>query len=140
MRCLWGGHAPAYIDLYEKGLLNDTFRYEPTYAAGVGYICLEGESHDPEAALAGLLAAVDKDIDPAFFARQKKAMLGGFIRLLDDFWELTESLADGIFGGCDPLGLPAALEELTAQDVTAWAREHLRPERFALSVIRPKEA
>ncbi len=139
MRCLWGGHAPAYIGLYEKGLLNDTFRFSATYAGGVGYICLEGESPDPEAALTGLLAA-EKGIDPAFFARQKKAVLGGFIRLLDDFWELTESLADGTFGGFDPLGMPAALETLTVEDVNGWIREHIVPDRFALSVIRPKEA
>ena len=140
MRCLWGGHAPAYLDLYEKGLLNDTFRYEPTYAGGVGYICLEGESPDPEAALAGLLGAVEKDMDPAFFARQKKAMLGGFIRLLDDFYDLTDALAEGHFAGFDALAVPEVLEGLTAADVTAWAREHFTPARFALSVIRPKEA
>ena len=140
MRCLWGGHAPAYIDLYEKGLLNDTFRYEPTYAGGGGYICLEGESPEPEAALAGLLAAVEKDMDPVFFERQKKALLGGFIRLLDDFYDLTDALAEGHFVGFDALAAPDVLEGLTAADVTAWAREHLCPERFALSVIRPKEA
>ena len=140
MRCLWGGHAPAYLDLYEKGLLNDAFRYEPTYAAGVGYVCLEGESPDPEAALAGLLGAVEKDMDSAFFARQKKAMLGGFIRMLDDFYDLADALAEGHFAGFDALAVPEVLEELTCADVTVWAREHLEPSRFALSVIRPKEA
>ena len=140
MRCLWGGHSPAYLDLYEKGLLNDAFRYEPTYAAGVGYICLEGESPDPEAALAGLLGAVEKDIDTAFFARQKKAMLGGFIRMLDDFYDLTDALAEGHFAGFDPLKAPEVLDGLTVPDVTVWAREHFAPSRFALAVIRPKEA
>ena len=140
MRCLWGGHAPAYLELYEKGLLNDTFRYEPAYAAGEGYVCLEGESPDPEAALAGLLGAVEKDIDPAFFARQKKAMQGGFIRLLDDFYDLTDALAEGHFAGFDVLAAPGVLEGPTYAEVTAWAREHLAPSRFALSVIRPKEA
>ncbi len=140
MRCLWGGHAPAYLELYEKGLLNDAFRYEPTYAAGVGYVCLEGESPDPEAALAGLLGAVERDMDPAFFARQKKAMQGGFIRMLDDFYDLADALAEGHFAGFDPLTAPEVLEELTCAEVTAWAREHFAPARFAMAVIRPKEA
>ena len=140
MRCLWGRSAPAYLELYEKGLLNDSFRFEPAYAAGVGYIYLEGESSDPEAALAGLLAAAERDMDPAFFQRQKKALYGGFLRMLDDFWELTESLADGCFSGFDALAAPQALEGIGPADVTAWVREHIRPERFALSVVRPKEA
>ena len=140
MRCLWGRSAPAYLDLYEKGLLNDAFRFEPTWAGGVEYIYLEGESSDPAAALAGLLAAVERDMDPAFFLRQKKALYGGFVRMLDDFWELTESLADGCFGGFSPLDAPKVLDALTCADVTAWVREHIAPERFALSTVRPKEA
>ena len=139
MECLWGEHAPAYLALYEKGLLNDTFRYEPAYAAGVGYLYLEGESPDPEAALAELLAAAEKPIDPAFFDRQKKAVLGGFIRLLDDFYDLADALAEGCFAGFDPLKMPAAREALTPADVTAWIKAHIVPDRFALSVVRPKE-
>ncbi len=139
MRCLWGRSAPAYLDLYEKGLLNDNFRFEASYAAGVGHITLEGESPDPEAALAALLAAAQRDIDPAFFDRQKKALYGGFIRLLDDFWELTESLADGCFHGFDLFDAPAVLESLTCADIAAWAAERLTPERVAMSIIRPKE-
>ncbi len=139
MRCMWGKSAPAYLALYDKGLLNDTFRWESTYAGGVGYIYLEGESPDPEAALGALLAAADSGIDPKFFARQKRAVYGGFARMLDDFWELTESLADGGFGGFDVLKAPDVLEKITCADVTAWAREHLIPARFALSVVRPKK-
>ncbi len=138
MRCLWGRSAPAYLELYEKSLLNDSFRFESSYAGGEEYIYLEGESADPEAALAALLAAARRDIDPAFFDRQKKALYGGFIRLLDDFWELTESLADGCFNDFDLFDAPAVLESLTCADIAAWAAR-LTPERVALSIIRPKE-
>ena len=140
IRCLWGRSAPAYLALYEKGLLNDTFRVEPNYAGGVGYVYLEGESPEPEAALAELLAAAERELDPAFFDRQKKALYGGFIRMLDDLWELTESLADGCFNGFDPLAAADVLETIACADVTAWAREHIVPERFALSVVRPGES
>ena len=139
-RCLWGRSAPAYLELYEKGLLNDSFRFELTYAAGVGHITLEGESADPEAALAGLLAAAERDLDPAFFQRQKKALYGGFIRMLDDFFELTDALAEGHFAGFDPLAVPAVLADITREDVTAWVRERLAAGRAAMSTVYPKEA
>ena len=139
LRCLWGRSAPAYLDLYEKGLLNDSFRFEAAYAAGVGHITLEGESPDPEAALAALLAAAERDMDPAFFQRQKKALYGGFVQMLDDFFELTETLAEGHFAGFDPLDVPAALDKIAPADVTAWVREHIVPARAALAVVRPKE-
>lgn len=139
LRCLWGKSAPAYLALYEKGLLNNSFYFELDHAAGQSYVTLSGESADPEAALAALTAAAEKPVDPAFFLRQKKAAYGGFIRRLDDFYELTESLAEGCFGGFDPLRAPETLDAIGCDDVSAWAAEHLAAGRFALSIIRPKE-
>ena len=139
LRCLWGKSAPAYLALYENGLLNNSFFFELDHAAGQSFVTLGGESADPEAALAALTAAAEKPLDPAFFLRQKKAVYGGFIRRLDDFFELTESLADGCFAGFGLFDVPAALEGITCGDVSAWAAEHLAAGRFALSIIRPKE-
>ncbi len=139
VRCLWGRSAPAYLDLYENGLLNSSFSVSPDHAAGQSYITLSGESADPEAALAALIAAAEKPIDPAFFQRQKKAAYGGFVRLLDDFFDLTETLAEGCFAGFDLFDTPAALRSITCADVAAWAAEHLAAERFAACIIRPKE-
>lgn len=139
LRCLWGKSAPAYLALYENDLLNSSFFFELDHAAGQSFVTLGGESADPEAALAALTAAAEKPLDPAFFLRQKKAVYGGFIRRLDDFFELTESLADGCFAGFGLFDVPAALEGITCGDVSAWAAEHLAAGRFALSIIRPKE-
>ena len=60
--------------------------------------------------------------------------------MLDDFYDLTDALAEGHFAGFDALAVPEVLDGLTVSDVTAWAKEHFVPERFALAVIRPKEA
>ncbi len=139
LRCLAGESAPAYLDLYEKGLLNGAFQYELSYAAGLGYVTLEGESRDPEAVAAALLAAAEKGPDPALFQRQKKALYGGFLRLPDDLEELCGCLTEGRFGGFDPLDTPRALASVSCADAAAWAREHLTPGRFAVSTIRPKE-
>lgn len=139
MRCLWGKSAPAYLELYEKGLLNNSFYFELDHAAGQSFLTMSGESDRPEAVLSQLTAAVERPIDPAFFLRQKKALYGGFIRMLDDFFELTESMADGCFAGFDLFETPGVLDGITCADVSAWAAERLDEARFALSIICPKE-
>ena len=139
LRCLWSRSSPAYLALYEQGLLNDSFSVELEHAAGQSFVMLSGESADPDAALQTLIAAAEGDIDPAFLERKKKVILGGFVRMMDDFWELTESLADGCFAGFQPLDAPAALADISPEDVSAWVRERLTRPRFAMAVIRPEK-
>ena len=142
LRCLYGRSSPAYLDLYDKGLLNATFGCSAEYAAGQGYVLFGGESRDPDGAFQALLAAAEavwqKGFDPALFDRQKKAAYGGQIRVLGDFRSLGVGLAEGCFAQCQPLDSFRQLEAITCDDASAWVREHIVPERAALSVVRPK--
>ncbi len=142
LRCLYGRSSPAYLDLYDKGLLNATFGCGAEYAAGQGYVLFGGESKDPQAAYDALLAAAEavgqKGFDTALFDRQKKAAYGAQIRVLGDFRSLGVSLAEGCFAGCQPLDSFRELSAITCDDASAWVREHVVPSRAALSVVRPK--
>ena len=74
------------------------------------------------------------------FDRQKKAAYGGQLRALGDFRSLGVNLADGCFAGYQPLDGFRLLETVTCDEASAWVREHIVPDRAALSVVRPKEA
>ena len=143
LRCLYGKSAPAYLELYKKGLLNATFSAGADYAAGEGYVILGGESKDPDGAAQALLAAAEtagrEGIDPALFDRQKKAVYGGRIRALGDLRGLGVALAEGCFAGYQPMDGFEQLRSITCEETSAWVREHLLPNRAALSIIRPKE-
>ena len=49
------------------------------------------------------------------------------------------SMAAGCFAGFRTLDSFDLLSTVTCEEAGAWVREHLDPERFALSVIYPKE-
>ncbi len=142
LKCLYGRSSPAYLDLYGRGLLNGTFGCSADYAAGEGFVVFGGESKDPDAAADALLAAAEKvaaeGFDPALFQRQKKASYGSSLRALGDFRNLGVSLAESCFAGYRTLDGFEIMNAITCEDASAWVREHIRPERTALSVVLPR--
>ncbi len=139
IRCFWGNSAPAYRELYEEGLVNDTFHTESVWASGIGSLLFEGESSDPEKVFSRLTGAVGEKINASFFQRQKKALLGDYLRALDDDEDLAYMLAEGTFLHFSPEDFPAVLEKLTGTEVSQWAEENLTADRFALAVVQPGE-
>ena len=145
LRCLCGHSSPFYMRNYREGLLNASFGTDTNFAAGQGIVFFEGETvRDPREvfdALCGEILRVGSDgFDPALFARQKKASLGGRIRALNNFQGLAAGLAEGAFTGYCPLDSFRLMEGVTCEDASAWIRSKLDPARFAMSVVCPEEA
>ena len=143
LRCLYGRSSPVYLRLYSEGLLNGTFGCSREDAAGQRFLIMGGESRDPEKAMNELMKEAERvaenGLAPALFERQKKATYGGNLRAVADFRNLGISLAEGHFAGFNPLDGFALLQCVTCEQATAWIREHIVPERAALSIVRPKE-
>lgn len=143
LRLLVGSSTHFYASLYADGTLNRDFDYELATAAGASAVLIGGESEDPEA----VLAALEKEIarvcaegfDAAAFERAKRASYGARLRGLEDFESVCVGLAEGEFEGCCPFDAPALLEAVTKAECEDFIREHLRAERFALSIIEPKK-
>ncbi len=144
LRCLCGRSSPFYLKLYGDGLLNATFGSDADYAAGQGIVTFEGEtSRDPQEVFDALCAEISRvrksGFDPALFDRQKRAGFGARIRALGDFRGLSFSLAEGCFAGYRPLDAFRLVDRVGCEDAAQWVRDRLDPERFALSVVYPKE-
>ena len=84
---LFSASAPLYTELYEEGLINNTFDSGYEAAPGCAFLTVGGESRDPDAVLERVLAAAERaareGIDPALWERQKKAAYGGTVRRLN---------------------------------------------------------
>lgn len=143
LRLLVGSSTHFYAKLYADGTLNRDFDYELASAAGASAVLIGGESERPEAVLSALEAEIarvcEEGFDASAFERAKRASYGARLRGLEDFESVCVGLAEGEFEGCCPFDAPAVLATLTKEECEAFVREHLRPERFALSVIEPKK-
>ena len=140
---LLGTSSPLYARLYSEGLVNESFGYGCEAYPGAAFLCAGGESRDPVAVRAAVLAEAERigreGVDEALFQRLKKAAYGYMVRSLNSFENLCVSQAMAYFSGFDYLTFPECFASITKADVEECIRRAVREETSTLAVIRPKE-
>ena len=138
---LFGESSELYLELYEQGLIDTSFGGGFETVDGCAMLTCGGDSHDPEAVRNAIVeqAAViaEHGIDEKDFLRMKRSAMGRRIRDLDSFDSTCFRLCAYHFSKFDYFDFPAVYERITAEEVTAFLKQTVCPERCALSVIRP---
>ncbi len=133
-----GRISPLYNRLLNDGLINSHFGTEFFCGHGYAAFLFEGESKDPEAVknaiVSELRTIIDKGVDPELFEDARRKMYGKEIRSFNDTEQTVDGFIDCAMNGFEPYGVLNVLSDITADDVTARARE-LDLELCALSVI-----
>ena len=141
LEILCGKSSPLYLELYAKGLINQSFSAEYEISAGTAHSAVSGESRDPEAVAGRLREETARFIadGPAEgdFARVRKALTGAKLRELDSLETICYSTAKGYFKGYDYLTSSEVLRQITPEETVEFVRTALDPDQFALSVVSP---
>ena len=139
---LLGESSPLYLRLYDQGLINTSFGGSFEMMPGVAYLYAGGDSKDARAVAAEIQREAERlvreGIDEDFYQRVRRASFGANLRGLNSFENIAVSLTEGYFHGYDPFRFPQVFDAVTREDVTAFLRDNLRPERMVLSEITPK--
>lgn len=139
---LLGTSSPLYARLYNEGLVNEGFSYGCEAYPGAAFLCAGGESRDPEAVRAAVMAEAARlgreGIDEALFQRLKKAAYGSLVRGLNSFENICVNQAMAHFAGFEYLSFPEVFDTVEKADVEACIRRVASEERTTLAVIRPK--
>lgn len=140
---LVGESSPLYQRLYEDGLIDGDFSVGYESIKDACLISASGDSNDPEAVLNAILQEAERisreGFEPELFHRLKKSALGRRTRDLDSFESICYRICAYRFDGVDYFEFPEAYASVTPEDVQDFLTKTIRPERAALSVIRPKE-
>lgn len=137
---LVGSGAPLCQHLLHEGLINDTFDTDCCAGADWFTVYAEGESDDPQAVRAALLAEIERmqreGIDEARFAALKKAAYGDSIIGLNSPEAICTAMLDAYMWDCDsPFIRTVMLSEITPEDILQCLRERFCGSRTCLSVI-----
>ncbi len=135
----WG--SPLYSQMYDAGVINQSF-YVETYDFPCGGVCYAGgRCPDPMTVLGRITdAAAAFRMDKAAMerlGRLKRARLGGFLMSLDAPEDLADLQAESYFDGWERMELPSLVDSISEAEAEGFLREVFRPERLALSVISP---
>ena len=140
LELLCGKSSPLYAQMYGDGLISRSFSawYENT--AGENFMAISGDSRQPEKVYDTIIDAAvkmaDGALDSAAFDRQKKALIGRRLRELDDFEDICYNVAYSRFRGFDSFDAVDTIKTITEDDVSAFAANAFKADRFALSVVR----
>ncbi len=139
---LLGTSSPLYAKLYGEALVNENFAYGCEAYPGAAFLCAGGESRDPEAVRAAVLAEAERigreGVDEALFQRLKRAAYGNLVRGLNSFENICVNQSMAHFRGYCYLSFPEIFDAITKADVEACIQRAFTPEKSGLAVIRPK--
>ena len=141
LQMLFGKSSKLYRELYEKGLINNSFSLEYTMQPDYGYSSIDGESAEPKTVYNAVLDEIERvrkeGLCEKDFERMKKVMWGRYIRSQNDVEDFAGTFLQLHFMGIDYFNYYDVYKTVTFEDVKKRFEEHFVKERSALSVINP---
>ena len=138
---LFGESSELYLKLYEEGLIDSSFGGGFETIDGCAMLLCSGDSDDPEAVRAALLAGAreiaQKGIPDEDFLRMKRSALGRRIRALDSFDATCFRLCAYHLSGFDYFRFPEVYRSIEKEEIRSFIARVVTEDRGCLSVIRP---
>ena len=143
MEYLVGPSSDLYLRLYEDGVINDSFGAGIGDGAGALFAYISAEGNEYEQISGELIKEAERissqGIDRELFARLQRSAIGGTLRTLNVPENCCMMMVDGYMYGYDPLSDLDIFAGISAEDISAFIRENIVPEKLSLSVIKPVE-
>ncbi|HEY8487079.1 MAG TPA: pitrilysin family protein, partial [Limnochordales bacterium] len=141
LQAAFGTASDHFREMYEAGLIDDGFSARYLIDTRYAHTLVGGETDRPdevEQRLREILSRLaDEGIGGEDFERLRRRELGEFIASLDHPEWVANSLVTLHFQGAWPGDYLEALTSITREEVDAAVREHVAPERIAVSLVLP---
>lgn len=140
---LFGESSALYMHLYEDGLIDGSFGGGFETIEGMALLTVAGDSEDPEAVMEAILqqaqVLLQEGIPEDALLRMKRSAMGRRIRGLDSFDSVCFRICAYHLSGYDYFDFPALYQQVKAEDILAFIRRVVTPQRCCLCIITPKE-
>ena len=138
---LFGESSELYMQLYEQGLIDSSFGGGFETVEDVAVLTCGGDSKDPEAVYAAILAQAEKllaeGLDEETFLRMKRSAMGRRIRGLDSFDSTAFRLCAYHCAHADFFRFPEAYQAVRKEAITEFIARVITRQRSAISIIEP---
>lgn len=141
LKLLFSRSSAYFNELYQKGLIDDSFDASLECMGSCAYVMLSGESERAEEVFEQLekyLKNVPKDaIKEEDFLRVKRAMYAENVRMLDSTENIAYEVTDAALHGYTIWDNNQALRAVSYDDVCRCAERYFKEKSFARVLIRP---
>lgn len=141
LKLIFGKGTAIYKELYEKGLINDSFSVDYTMQPDYAFSEISGESKNPKEVYDKILNEIkrirNEGISVEDYERAKKVLWGEYIRTYNDIEEFSHAFLSMYMMGVDLLNYEEVYKSVTFEDIQKRFENHFNIENAALSVINP---
>lgn len=142
LEAVLGKSSALYEELYDSGLIDDTFETGYEAEADYGFSYLSGRSRDPEKLASKLIRELthlrDELLNEAHVERARKKMLGQAVSIFNSPEALAQVYNSLYFKGVDLFDYINTIRLVRVEDVVGRARQHFTEENHVVSVVWPR--
>ena len=141
---LFGKSSENYNQLYNEGLIDETFSYDYTQEQGFGFAMVGGDTGEPDKLsdmLKNMLLEAKKGsiFSEQQLERAKKKKIGAFLRAINSPEYIANQFTRYAFNEMNLFDVVPTLEKITLNDVKTLAAEVISEERFSVCQVVPKK-
>jgi predicted Zn-dependent peptidase len=141
---LFGKSSENYDQLYNQGLIDETFSYDYTLEQGFGFAMIGGDTSEPDQlseVLKNMLfeAKNGKAFSEEQLKRAIKKKIGAFLRAINSPEYIANQFTRYAFNDMNLFDVVPTLEKITLNDVASLASEIIAEERFSVCQVIPKK-
>ncbi|WP_071459508.1 EF-P 5-aminopentanol modification-associated protein YfmH [Bacillus massilinigeriensis] len=141
---LFGKSSANYTELYNEGLIDDSFSYDYTQEKGFGFAMVGGDTRNPDKLAERLKAKMLEAKDRSVFYeenlnRARKKKIGTFLRAVNSPEYIANQFTRFAFNGMDLFEVVPVLEGMTVQDMKQAASQLIAEERITVCKVLPKK-
>ena len=141
---LFGKSSENYNQLYNEGLIDETFSYDYTQEQGFGFAMIGGDTDDADKLAAKLEKMLLEAKNSNLFSEDQlkraiKKKIGAFLRAVNSPEYIANQFTRYAFNDMNLFDVVPTLEKITLEDVQSLSAEIISEERFSVCQVIPKK-
>jgi len=141
LEMIMGRSSKLYNDLYNEGLINNTFEFDYTIEENYAYSAFGGESKDPlkvkEKVLEEITSLQQSGLNMETYERIRRAQKGRFVKQFNSVERIAHNFVSVYFKEVNIFDYMEVYDKITFEYVNKVFKEHFTADRLAMSVIKP---
>ncbi len=138
---IMGKSSRLYNELYNEGLINNSFDFDYSIEETYAYSAFGGESKDPLKVKERLLEEIsdlqDKGLSLENYERIRRANKGRLVKQLNSIERISHNFVSVYFKEINLFDYMEVYDKITFEYVNKVFKEHFSADRLAMSVIKP---
>ncbi|MET4654527.1 putative Zn-dependent peptidase [Exiguobacterium sp. PvP048] len=139
LHLLFDQTSSTYLELYEDGLVDDTFSFDYSSEEEFAFATFGMETEDPDRFIAAYekLLAVRPEFEETEVVRKRNMMQGKFLRSLNSPEFIANQFSRHALAGTNLFTLPTLIASITKEEIEARFDELFALENRAISIVKP---